>query len=48
MTDYEALKIAGHSPAKALEIVIDARRGDRIAKDWIEAARKSIKKEEEK
>jgi len=29
MSDYEALKAYGHSAAKAAEIVLDARRGDR-------------------
>lgn len=32
---YEALKAAGHGPVKALEIVIDAMRGNRYALQWI-------------
>lgn len=32
---YGLLKEAGHSAAKALEIVIDAKRGDRFARGWI-------------
>ncbi len=39
MTDYDALKVAGHSPAKAAEILLDAKRGDRYAIEWIKAAR---------
>ena len=39
MTDYEALKAAGHSPAKAAEIVLDAKRGDRHALAWIATVR---------
>lgn len=33
--DYEALKFAGHSAVKALEILIDARRGDQRAIFWV-------------
>lgn len=39
MTDYEALKASGHSPAQAAEIVLDAKRGDRYALDWIKMSR---------
>ena len=39
MNDYEALKKAGHSPLKAAEIVLDAKRGDQHAIAWISAAR---------
>ena len=38
MSLYEALKGAGHSPAKAAEIVLDAKRGDQYAVAWIKAA----------
>lgn len=38
MNDYEVLKAAGHSPAKAAEIALDAHRGDRRAVDWVKAA----------
>lgn len=34
----EALKAAGHSPAKAAEICLDAKRGDAYALQWIKAA----------
>lgn len=33
---------AGHSPDKALEIAIDAGRGDYHAKQWIKKARKAV------
>lgn len=39
MSDYEALKAAGHSAAKAAEIALDAKRGDRHAIAWIAAIR---------
>ncbi len=39
MSDYEALKAHGHSPAKAAEIALDAKRGDRCAIAWIAAVR---------
>lgn len=32
---YGLLKATGHSPEKALEILIDARRGKRYALDWV-------------
>jgi len=32
---YKMLKTAGHSPNAALRVIIDARRGDRSARDWI-------------
>jgi hypothetical protein len=32
---YELLKRAGHSPAKALEIEIDAAGGDDHALEWV-------------
>lgn len=34
---YRLLKRQGHSPAKAIEMLIDAKRGDRWAVDWIKA-----------
>lgn len=39
MSDYEALKLAGHSPFKAAEIALDAKRGDPHAVKWTEMAR---------
>jgi hypothetical protein len=36
---YAALKAFGHSPAKAAEIVLDARRGDVYALRWIAASK---------
>lgn len=39
MTTYELLKLWGHSPAKAAEIVLDAKRGDRHALQWVRIAR---------
>lgn len=35
MSDYDALKTEGHSPAKAAEILLDAKRGDPWANKWI-------------
>jgi hypothetical protein len=35
MSNYEALKKAGHSPDKAAEIVLDAKRGHSYAIEWI-------------
>lgn len=32
---YEALKAHGHSPSKAVEILVDARRKNRFALSWI-------------
>jgi len=32
---YDLLKRAGHSPAKAIEIILDAKRGDAHAMVWI-------------
>ncbi|MDB5848250.1 MAG: hypothetical protein JWP29_2002 [Rhodoferax sp.] len=39
MTDYEALKAYGHSPAKAVEIALDAKRSDKQATAWLAVAR---------
>jgi len=36
---YEMLKRAGHSPWKALEIIIEARRKDKWALDYIRSWR---------
>lgn len=36
---YAMLKRRGLSPAKALEVIIDARRGDRYALEFIHTAR---------
>lgn len=44
MADYEVLKAAGHSPAKAAEIELDAKRGDEIAKKWIAECRRQQEK----
>ncbi len=38
--DYATLKALGHSAAKAAEIVLDARRGDPYARQWIATASK--------
>jgi len=35
---YELLKQAGHSPAKAAEIALDAKRGDAFALQWVDVA----------
>lgn len=35
---YALLKRVGNSPVKALEIVIDARRGKGYARDWVAVA----------
>lgn len=35
MSVYEALKAHGHSAAKAAEIMLDAKRGDEYARQWI-------------
>lgn len=39
LSDYEVLKQAGHSTAKAAEIALDAKRGDKTAQKWVEIAR---------
>jgi hypothetical protein len=41
VSDYEALKAHGHSPAKAAEIILDAKRGDLFSRKWIEFVRKA-------
>ncbi|MFN8992051.1 MAG: hypothetical protein ACK5X3_00025 [Pseudomonadota bacterium] len=35
MTDYEALKLLGHTPAKAHEIILDAKRGDDFSREYV-------------
>lgn len=35
---YKLLKNAGHSPAKAIEIIIDASRGNEWAMEWLKLA----------
>lgn len=35
MSAYEHLKAYGHSPTKAAEIVLDAKRGDFFSRQWI-------------
>jgi hypothetical protein len=40
-SDYEALKAYGHSPAKASEIVLDAKRGDFFSRGWIAVVRRA-------
>lgn len=42
MSDYEALKAYGHSPAKAAEIVLDAKRGDFFSRGWIKVVRQHL------
>ena len=42
MTDYEALKAYGFSPAKAGEILLDVKRGDQYAKAALAIARNSF------
>jgi hypothetical protein len=37
--NYELLKKAGHSPVKAAEIILDAKRGDAYAIQWINIIR---------
>jgi hypothetical protein len=44
MTDYQALKRAGHTPAKAAEIFLDAKRGDEYAINWIATIRRPRRK----
>lgn len=38
---YAMLKRLGHGPAKAIEIILDAKRKDRFALNWIRLARSS-------
>jgi hypothetical protein len=39
MNDYHVLLASGHSPAKALEISLDAARGDAFCIGWIKLCR---------
>ena len=48
MSDYEALKRHGFSPAKAAKIVLDAKRGMKIAQIVIHVARETIARAERK
>jgi hypothetical protein len=41
VSDYDALKAYGHSPAKAAEIVLDAKRGDFFSRGWIAVVRQA-------
>lgn len=40
MTDYEALKLLGHTPAKAQEIILDAKRGDKFSQQYLDWAKR--------
>jgi hypothetical protein len=40
MTDYEALKLFGHSPAKAKEIILDAKRGDKFSQQYLDLVKR--------
>jgi hypothetical protein len=40
--DYVALKACGFSPLKALEIALDASRGDKYAAQYVRMAHESI------
>lgn len=42
MSDYEALKAAGHSAAMALVIILDANRGDKFCINWIAETRAQV------
>lgn len=39
---YEALKNAGHSPIMAGQIILDAKRGDKWAIQWINKIMKPV------
>jgi len=41
-TEYEILKAVGHSPQKAAEIILDAKRGDIFSINYIEACKQKI------
>lgn len=45
MSDYQALKAYGFSPAKAAEIELDANRGDAHAKAFLDLARAAALKQ---
>ena len=40
---YRLLKDAGHDPAKAVELLLDAKRGDEWALIWIRVLRRNRK-----
>jgi hypothetical protein len=40
---YRLLKGAGHDPAKAVELLLDAKRGDEWALIWIRVLRRNRK-----
>ena len=42
MTDFAALVKFGHSPAKAMEILLDAKRNDAFSKLWIDAVKTAL------
>lgn len=42
MSDYEALKKFGFSPAKAAEILLDVKRCDTVAFMWLQLARSDL------
>lgn len=44
-TNYEILVAAGHSGAKALEIMLDAKRGCLFSQNWIALQRKKVEGE---
>lgn len=39
LSDYELLKRFGHDPVKAAEILLDVKRGDKHATEWLRIAR---------
>jgi hypothetical protein len=41
-TDYEILRSAGHSAAKAQEIALNAKRGDPFSIYWIEKYKNEV------
>jgi hypothetical protein len=45
--EYKMLLYMGHSPMVALQICIDARKGEQHSMDWIAVARMSHKRREE-
>jgi hypothetical protein len=46
MNNYEVLKAYGHSPFKALEISLDAKRGDGHALLWLAIAQAFVNTKE--
>jgi hypothetical protein len=41
-SNYAALKAYGHSPAKAAEIILDAKRGDFFCERYVAFVHKSV------